>query len=312
MFVTLFPLWLLLGAGLALWHPPSVTWFLRAGLVTPGLGVIMLGMGLTLTAADFRRVARRPGAAFAGLALQYTIMPLSGLAAAQALALPRPLAAGLILVCCCPGGTASNVIAFLARADLPLSVSMTALSTLVAPVATPLLATWLLGDRVAVDGWGLVRDTALVVLLPVGAGVLLRQRAPGLTRALLPVAPGAAVVVTVLIVSSVIGASRAALVQAGLPLVVAALSAHGLGFLLGYWPARLAGRPVLARTLSIEVGMQNSGLGVVLARGHFTDPLVAVPAALSSLLHSAIGSLLAAWWSRRPAAPQSTSQRDPI
>jgi BASS family bile acid:Na+ symporter len=189
--VNLFPLWLLVGAGLALLHPPLFSWFLELGLVTPGLAVIMLGMGLTLEGEDFARVARRPGPALLGLALQYAVMPLAGVAAAELWSLPRAYAAGVILVCCCPGGTASNVVAYLARADVPLSVSMTALSTLLAPLATPLLASWLIGDRVEVEAMGLVRDTLMVVLLPVAAGVALRRFAPRTAARLLPYAPPA-------------------------------------------------------------------------------------------------------------------------
>src|SRR5690606_26566699 len=199
-FVALFPLWLLIGAAAALAHPPLLVWFLERGLVTPGLAVIMLGMGLTLEADDFARVLRRPAPVVLGLALQYGVMPAAGLAAAELWDLPRAFAAGVILVCCCPGGTASNVVTYLARGDVPLSVSMTAVSTLCAPLATPLLATWLIGDRVEVDPLGLVRDTLAVVLLPVATGVALRRFAPRLTAALLPFAPPAATLMIVLIV----------------------------------------------------------------------------------------------------------------
>jgi BASS family bile acid:Na+ symporter len=298
--VRLFPLWLVLGAGASLAWPPLFTWFLDGGLVTPALAVIMLGMGLTLEAEDFLRVARRPGPAILGFVLQYTVMPFAGVTAAKLFGLPRGFAAGVILVCCCPGGTASNVITYLARADVPLSVSMTALSTLLAPVATPLLATWLIGDRVAVEAWGLVRDTALVVLLPVAAGVALRRFAPRLTRRLLPAAPLAAVVMIVLIVAAIVGANRTHILEAGGVLLGGVFTAHAIGFLLGYVGGRLTGSPRAARTISIEVGMQNSGLGVVLARSNFADPLVAVPCAISSVFHSAIGSALAAVWARRP------------
>src|SRR5690606_20789854 len=299
-FVSLFPLWLLLGSAAALAHPPLLAWFLELGLVTPGLAVIMLGMGLTLEADDFARVARRPLPALLGLALQYAVMPAAGLAAAELWNLPRAYAAGVILVCCCPGGTASNVVSYLARADVPLSVSMTALSTLAAPVATPLLATWLIGDRVDVDPSGLVRDTLLVVLLPVAAGLGLRHFAPRLTARLLPFAPPAATLTIVLIVAAILGVNRTRLVEAGPALLAGVLSAHAIGFALGYAGGRLIRSRRAARTISIEVGMQNSGLGVVLARANFADPLVAVPPALSSIFHSLLGSALAAVWSRRP------------
>lgn len=299
-FVQLFPLWLLLGSALALLHPPSFTWFLDWGLVTPGLAFIMLGMGVTLDAEDFLRVARNPRPVVFALLLQYAVMPCTALASATLYGLPHAYAAGLILVCCCPGGTASNVIAYLARADVPLSVSMTSLSTLIAPLATPALATWLIGDRVAVDPWGLVRDALMVVLLPVALGVSLRRFAWGWASKLTGVSAPMATLLIVLIVAAILGANREPLVAAGPSLMAGVVSAHGLGFLLGYLLGRLGRSRLAARTFSIEVGMQNSGLGVVLARGNFADPLVAVPSALSSVFHSLIGSALAAVWSRRP------------
>jgi BASS family bile acid:Na+ symporter len=299
-FVALFPLWLLLGAAAAMLHPPLFAWFLELGLVTPGLAMIMLGMGVTLEAEDFARVARRPGPALLGLLLQYLIMPFAGVAAAQLWDLPRAYAAGVILVCCCPGGTASNVVAYLARADVPLSVSMTALSTLVAPIATPLLATWLIGDRVDVEPLGLVRDTVMVVLLPVAAGVSLRRFAAPLAARLMPYAPPAAVLTIVLIVAAILGTSRDRLISAGPTLIAGVATAHAIGFGVGYVGGLAARSRTAARTIAIEVGMQNSGLGVVLARGNFADPLVAVPCALSSIFHSLMGSGLAAVWSRMP------------
>jgi BASS family bile acid:Na+ symporter len=179
-------------------------------------------------------------------------------------------------------------------------VSMTALSTLAAPIATPLLATWLIGDRVDVDPWGLVRDTLLVVLLPVAGGLGLRRLSPRLTERLLPFAPPAATLTIVLIVAAILGVNRARLVEAGPALLAGVLTAHAIGFALGYVGGRLAGSRRAARTIAIEVGMQNAGLGVVLARANFADPLVAVPPALSSIFHSLLGSALAAVWSRRP------------
>lgn len=301
-FVSLFPLWLVLAAALAVLHPPLFTWFVELGLVTPGLAVIMLGMGITLQADDFARVLRKPGPALLGLLLQYLVMPFAGLAAAELWNLPRAYAAGLILVCCCPGGTASNVIAYLARADVPLSVSMTALSTLLAPVATPLLATLLIGDRVHVEPLGLVRDTLAVVLLPVALGVALRRFAPRLASSLLPYAPPAATLAIVLIVAAILGTSRDRLFSGGPWLIGGVATAHAIGFALGYAGGRLSRSRAAARTIAIEVGMQNSGLGVVLARANFADPLVAVPCALSSIFHSLIGSAVAAVWSRRPLA----------
>lgn len=307
--VRLFPLWLVIAGALAIAEPRLFAWFLEVGLITPALALVMLAMGITLHVDDFVRIARRPAPVVLALFAQYTIMPLCGWSVATLFHLPEAFAAGIILVCCCPGGTASNVIAYLARADVPLSVSMTAVSTLLAPLATPALATWLIGDRVEVQSWGLVRDALLVVLLPVTGGLLLRRLVPQFAvRANRWAAPLASLLVT-LIVAAILAVNRTALLTAGAPLLGGVMLAHSGGFFFGYLlgmsrPGALAAQ----RTLSIEVGMQNSGLGVVLARGNFSDPLVAVPCALSSIVHSLLGSALAAVWSRgasRGQNPQS-------
>ncbi len=303
----LFPIWVLAASLLALWRPALFTWF-SGPLLTIGLGVIMLGMGLTLDVADARRVATRRGWLALGVALQYLVMPSLGWAIAALYGLPTPLAVGLILVACCPGGTASNVITFLARADVALSVAMTAASTVLAVVMTPMLTAWLAGSRVDVPAAGLLLSTVQVVVLPLAAGASLKRWAPTLTRRLLPVAPLAAVSMITLIVASIIGAGREAIVAAAVQLLLAVASLHAGGFLLGYVLSRLTGADVVtSRTISIEVGMQNSGLGVVLARQNFTDPLVAIPSAISSLFHSLIASALAAVWRRAAAAASRPS-----
>ncbi len=306
-FVRLFPLWVTLGGVVALLHPPAFTWFLDYGLITPGLQIIMLGMGLTLELDDFARVFRAPAPIGWGVLLQYTVMPLLGWTMGAVFALPTPFAVGLILVCCCPGGTASNVIAYLAKADVALSVSMTAFSTMLAAVCTPLLTTWIVGSRVDVDPWGLFVSTAKVVLLPVAVGLALRRYSPKLTERLLPFSPAAAVLMIVLIVAAILGAQRAAVLESGLRLLGAVVSAHAAGFLLGYLLGGLSGGfGRVARTTSIEVGMQNSGLGAVLAHAHFANPLTAIPSAISAITHCILGSALASVWSRRSPAQRST------
>jgi BASS family bile acid:Na+ symporter len=261
----------------------------------------MLSMGMTLELDDFRRVARMPRAALTGLALQYSVMPLFGFLWASVFDLPTPLAVGLILVSACPGGVASNVIAYLARGDVPLSVTMTALSTVSAVAMTPLLTALLAGSRVPVPVGGLLVGTVQVVLVPVAAGLMLNRAAPRLVSHALRVSPSIAVVLITLIVASVMGAARDQALASGARLLVAVIALHAAGFALGYWLARaIAGGETVARTVSIEVGMQNSGLGAVLARQSFADPATAVPSALASVCQSLAGSLLAACWRRRP------------
>lgn len=299
--VRLFPLWVTVASVAALFYPPAFTWFLDYGLVTPGLQIIMLGMGVTLELSDFARVARTPAPILWGVLLQYTVMPLVGWASGYLFSLPTPFAVGLILVCCCPGGTASNVIAYLAKADLALSVSMTAFSTMLAAACTPLLTTWLVGSRVDVDAWGLLVSTAEVVLLPVVIGIVMRRYLPRVTEKILPLAPVAAVVMIVLIVAAILGAQKNAVLESGSRLLGAVVTAHAAGFFLGYvLGGRAAGFGNVARTISIEVGMQNSGLGAVLAHAHFANPLTTIPSAMSAITHCIIGSAAAAWWSRRP------------
>ncbi len=311
----LFAVWTVLGTALAWFVPGLFLWvvdgrFAPFGqpLVSVLLGVIMLGMGLTLTLDDFRRVARLPGAVLAGVVLQFTIMPLAGIALATGIGLEPGLAVGLVLVACCPGGTASNVVAFLARANVALSVTMTMASTLVAVVATPVLTGWLAGVFVEIDRWALFRSMVAIVLVPVIAGVAMRALLPSTTRRIEPVAPLVSVLVVVLIVGGIVGRSRELIAEHAGVLLAALFLLHAAGFALGYAVTRLLRLDEeCARTISIEVGMQNSGLGSTLASApsfaaQFANPLQAalapVPSAISAVYHVIIGSLLASWWRR--------------
>lgn len=297
-FTTLFPLWVVLCGAAALVWPDGFTWFSGPWIVW-GLGGIMVGMGLTLTAQDFTRVARVPRPILLGLLGQFTIMPLLGYGIGRLLGLPPAFAVGLILVSACPGGTASNVVAWLARAHVALSVTMTALSTAAAIVLTPWMTAWLAGTVVAVDPWALLGSTVRVVLLPVTVGVLINTFLPRVAERVKPVAPVLSVVLIVLIVASILGTRRDAVLGAAPSLLLAVFLLHAGGFALGWGLAALFGHDDdVRRTVSIEVGMQNSGLGAVLAQRHFADPLTAVPSAMSAAMHSVIGSVLAAWWRR--------------
>ncbi len=298
-FTTLFPLWTLLGSLLALVHPPLFGWF-RGPLITIGLGLIMLGMGLGLAPRDFLRVSRQPRAVCMGVIAQFVVMPSLAAAIAVILRLPAPLAVGLILVGCCPGGTASNVVTLIAKGDVALSVVMTSISTVAAVVLTPRLTELLASQYVPVDGGLLLLRVLQVVLVPVACGVLLKQGLPRLASRVEPAMPPIAVVAIVLIVASVVGSQRQLLLEQGALLLLACLLLHGGGFLLGFLMARMAGASSQAqRSISIEVGMQNSGLAVVLARsGGFASPLTALPGAISAVVHCLLGSALAVVWRR--------------
>lgn len=296
----LFPLIAAAASALALFYPPIFTWF-GPLYIKVALALIMFFTGLCLTTADFKRVARKPGQVAAGFLLQYTIMPAMGYFTAMAFALPAEIAAGLILVACCPGGTASNVIAFLAKADVPLSVTMTAVSTIAAAVFTPALSAWLIGARVPVDALAMTRDTAMVILLPIALALVAKRLMPHTAKKLEHSANFLAVLAITLIVASIIGSSRTQILSGGVGIIGAVFTLHAGGFVFGYAFSRLLHIPeTQARTISIEVGMQNSGLGVVLAMKHLT-PLAAVPCAVSSLMHSLIGSILAGVFGRHPA-----------
>ncbi len=292
----LFPLWVLGFGVLALIHPPLFTWFDGSWIVW-GLAVIMLGMGLTLTFADFRRVLSMPWPIFVGLLLQFSVMPLLGWSIATGLALESAFAVGLILVSCCPGGTASNIVTYIARANVALSVLMTMCSTFAAVMMTPLLTQWLAGALVPVDFWPMVWSTFRVVVIPVLVGMVLHQLLPRQVERVQGIAPVVSVFTVALICASIVGQNAKTLIEHAGILLLAVILLHCGGFSLGYLISRLLGYERLtAQTVSIEVGMQNSGLGAVLARGHFADPSTAVPSALSSVIHSVIGSLCAVWW----------------
>jgi len=308
-----FPLWIALCGLLALWEPGLFTWF-RGPLIIWGLGIIMLGMGLTMRWEDFRGAFRLPKAGAVGVVCQFVIMPLLGWLIARLLRLDEidpMLAVGLILVACCPGGTASNVIAFLARGNLALSVLMTVASTFAAILLTPLLTKWYAGAYVEVDAMGLFLSTLQVVLLPVALGLALNRWLPAVAEVAKPVAPLLSVVAVVLIVSSIVGQQRETILTAGWRLLLAPALLHLGGFVLGYAAARLCGlRECDRRTVSIEVGMQNSGLGATLATRHFPATVAAVPCAISAVYHSLIGSFLAAVWRARPADGQVEAEVD--
>ncbi|WP_129659455.1 bile acid:sodium symporter family protein [Rothia halotolerans] len=295
--VTVFPLLILAAGVLGFLFPPAFAGY--ASWVNPLLGVVMFGMGLTLTLPDFGLVAKKPIPVIIGVVAQFVIMPLLGAGIAWALQLPPALAAGVILVGCCPGGTASNVVSYLAKGDVALSVAMTSISTLIAPFLTPLLCMWLAGQYMNVDGGSMMLSILEVVLIPVLAGVLVRWLLPQVVRAITPALPWISVAAISVIVTIVVSGSAEAIASAGLLVLLAVILHNGLGYLLGYGAAAAFGVPVASRrTTAIEVGMQNSGLAVSLARTYLT-PEAALPGAVFSVWHNVSGALVAAFLRRR-------------
>jgi len=301
--VAFFPLWALGASIIALIYPSLFTWF-SGNLITIGLGVIMLGMGITLQWEDFHRVFLMPGRVLMGVVLQYTIMPFLGWSLGYAFDLSKEFAVGLSLVANCPGGTASNVICYIGKLDVALSVTMTSVSTLIAVVMTPFLTALLVGSRLHVDTLGLFVSIIQVIIFPIVVGLLLRRFFPKATQKIIKMMPVIAVLFITLIVASIIGAGKKEILQAGLKLLCAVFTLHSFGFLLGYLLSKLTNpEDIVAKTISIEVGMQNSGLGIVLARQNFASPLVAIPSAIASLIHSLIASVLAGMWRKGKEFP---------
>lgn len=292
----LFPLWAVLASALAFAHPGPLV-----GLkpwILPLLGLVMFGMGVTLRADQFRDVLRRPRLVALGAAMQFGIMPLAAWLIGHLMGLPPALLAGLVLVGASPGGTASNVICYLARGDVALSITLTTASTLLAVVLTPLLTLLYVGERVPVPAWDMLVSILQVVLLPVALGVLLNRLAGERLGGLRRVFPLISVAAIVLIIAIIVALNRGSLASMGLAAAVAVVLHNVVGLGSGYVLARLAGvDETRARTLAIEVGMQNSGLAVALAVKYFSAA-AALPGAVFSVWHNLSGSALAAWWSR--------------
>jgi BASS family bile acid:Na+ symporter len=296
--VTVFPL-LVLAAGVAGFLLPGA--FQPLGPAVPYLlGIIMFCMGLTLTPPDFAAVARRPWAVVLGIVAHYVIMPGAGWLIATVLQLEPALAVGLILVGCAPSGTASNVMAFLAKGDVALSVAVASVSTLIAPIVTPVLVLFLAGSFLSIDAGAMVLDIVKTVLLPVIAGLMARLFLKNLVAKALQALPWASAVVISLIVAVVVAGSAGKIVAAGGIVFLAVVLHNGFGLGLGYLAGKLGRLDDKARrALAFEVGMQNSGLAATLATAHFT-PLAALPSAVFSLWHNISGAIVAAWLARRP------------
>ena len=284
---------LLVGA-VALFLPESFIW-IETKTINPMLGVIMFGMGLTLSPKDFKIVLSRPKDILIGCLAQFTIMPLLAWLLTLAFSLPKELALGVILVGCCPGGTASNVITYLAKGDLALSVGMTACSTLLAPIVTPLLVWLMAGTMVNVDTLGMLLSIVYVVIAPIIVGLLCQHFLPKLTKAVTPYLPAFSSLAIAITVGIVVSHNADRLMLGGMIVILVVILHNLLGLSLGFTIGRLLRleKPKCV-ALSIEVGMQNSGLASSLANMHFAAyPLATVPGAIFSVWHNISGALAA-------------------
>ena len=272
------------------WVGPYVGWL---------LGVVMFGMGMTLTFQDFKRVLQRPWEVLLGVVAQFLIMPLAAWFLVWLFALPPEPAIGVVLVGTCPGGTASNVISYLAKGDVALSVSMTMATTLLAPVVTPTL-TWLLaGSWIEVSFTAMMISIAQMVLLPLLLGLTAHHFFERTVEKILPVMPVVSVVTIVLLVGGVVALGAESLLDVGLLMAAIVVLHNAFGLVLGYGMARLFRLDSKkARTVSIEVGMQNSGMAASLAVLYFS-PAAAIPGAIFSVWHNISGSIVANYFARR-------------
>ncbi|MBR3433680.1 MAG: HAD-IA family hydrolase [Bacteroidaceae bacterium] len=290
----------LMVAALSVWVPESFLW-IETKTINPLLGVIMFGMGLTLSPKDFRIVLSRPKDILIGCLAQYTVMPLLALGLTWAFSLPKELALGVILVGCCPGGTASNVITYLAKGDLALSVGMTATSTLLAPLLTPLLVWLLAGTMVEVDTLGMLLSIVYVVIAPIVAGLFCQRFMPAMKQRVMPYLPAFSSLTIAFVVGIVVSHNADRLLAGGMLVVLVVILHNLFGLGMGYLAGRLLGLPEpKKRAISIEVGMQNSGLASSLASLHFAAyPFATIPGAVFSVWHNISGAIVARLYTRR-------------
>ena len=294
-----FALLVLLFAGIAMCVPEVFIWL--KSYITWMLGIIMLGMGMTMTLADFKGVLQSPKAVLIGVIAQFVLMPALAYALCQLFQLPAEIAVGVILVGCCPGGTASNVITYMAKGNIALSVACTSVATLLAPILTPAIFYLLASQWLKIDATSMFISILQVVLLPIILGLMTRALFKQKVEQYVQVLPLVSVIAIVAIVAAIIAGSKAAILQSGALILAVVILHNGLGYLLGFWASRCFKLAYAdCKAVAIEVGMQNSGLGVALAAVHFVaSPITAVPSAIFSLWHNVSGPALATYWAAK-------------
>ncbi|WGE74357.1 bile acid:sodium symporter family protein [Actinobacillus equuli subsp. haemolyticus] len=271
------------------------------------LGIVMLGMGLTLTFKDFAEVTKNPKAAILGVIAQFVVMPSIAFVLAKAFQLPPDLAIGVILVGSCPGGTSSNVMTYLAKGNTALSVACTTVSTLLAPLLTPAVFYLFASEWLEIDAGAMFVSVLKMVLLPIFVGVVIRSIFKQKIEQFSQTMPLISVFAIVLIVTAVVSVSKDRIIESGLLIFLVVVLHNGLGYLIGYLIGRVFKLPIAdSKTIAIEVGMQNSGLGAALAALHFkANPLIAVPSAVFSFWHNISGPILAMIFAAMKNQPNS-------
>ncbi|KAG4205948.1 hypothetical protein ERO13_A04G133500v2 [Gossypium hirsutum] len=332
-----YPLYVTVGGIVACFKPSAFAWFVERGpsSYSFSLGLIMLAMGLTLELKDLLNLfTQRPLSILFGCVAQYTIMPTFAMVISKTLGLSPSLSVGLILLGCCPGGAASTVVTFIARGDVSLSTVMTVCTTLGAVILTPLLTVILAGTYVPVDAIGLSISTLQVVVAPVLLGSYLQSTFPLVVKMITPFAPLFAVLLSSLLACSIFSGNvvrfKSSIVNASLAsdaslvsrlqsllsgdlgaVILSVMLLHFIGFFVGYISAAICRfREAERRAISIEVGMQNSSLGVVLATTHFTSPVVALPGAMSAVIMNIMGSSLGFFWRQISGSKQELEDQD--
>ena len=287
-------------AALALFAPQTCLW-IKTSWINWLLGIVMFGMGLTLKMSDFKVVFSRPKDIIIGFIAQFTLMPLIAFLLAKAFNLPTEIAVGVILVGTCPGGTSSNVMTYLSKGDVPLSVGMTAVSTLFAPLMTPLLTLLYAGQRVDVNAVAMFLSIVKVVLVPIALGLVCNYFFEKVTRQIVRILPLISTIAIIMIIASVVSANSARLKTVGVMVVIVVILHNLLGYATGFGVGKLLRlNTTKCRALSIEVGMQNSGLATSLAATHFAQyPLATIPGAVFSVWHNISGAVYANFLANR-------------
>ena len=303
-----FAVWVILAALLAFFLPEAFVGF--GAYITILLGVVMFGMGLTLKPVDFKIIIKSPLPVIVGVSTQFLVMPLAAFAIAYLLKLPPELAAGLVLLGCVPGGTASNVMVYLAKGNLALSVAMTSLSTLMAPIMTPLILLMLAGQWLPINPVSMFMSIIQVIIIPIALGILVSRIFPKVVAKSISVVPLISVAAILIIVSAVTAANAQNVISSGLIVFLAVFLHNSFGLVLGYLTAMAMGlNETDRRAISLEVGMQNSGLGVALATAHFS-PLAALPSVWAAIWHNISGPILATIWSKKPTVQEKSAKVD--
>jgi len=311
-----FSIWIFAAVSLAMFYPEWITdvgGFNTSVLIVPLIQIIMFGMGTQLSVKDFVEVLKRPKGVLVGLFFQFMIMPLVGVSLALSFGFPAEVAAGVVLIGSCPGGVASNVMAYIARADLALSVSLTSVATLISPLMTPMLMQLLADQFVQIDTVGMMISILNMIIIPVVLGLTFNHFLHGKTQWLDRIMPVVSMVGIAVIITVITAAGRDSLLSIGVLLVLAAVLHNGLGYFFGYWGGRLVGMDEQeCRTIALEVGMQNGGMASGLAAEMGKIATVGLAPAVFGPWMNISGSTLANWWRRRPLDSEESLKQESV